>query len=137
VSQERSLVTAPKKILFFGAFLVQISMAQKGFDMICKRLGIVVFMDQFTRDALDTGMPGLVLPEDCLLVVPASAKHDEDSVYRAAEALKKKLSLGEVSPARERVFTECVTMVMILDEERHAMKKLAPARSALMTNIFR
>jgi len=44
----------------------------------------LVVMDQITRDALESGVPGLVLPVPYMLVVPTGDKHDEDGVFKEA-----------------------------------------------------
>ena len=57
---------------------------QEGLRIVCDELDTLVVMDQITRDALESGLPGLVLPEAYMLVVPTGDKHDEDGVFKEA-----------------------------------------------------
>ena len=95
-----------------------------GLRRVCVETGTIVIMDQVTHDALETGVPGLVFPEEYMLVVAECERHAEENLFKAAHALKKDLSRGVLSPARERVFRECTMMIMVLDEERHSKKAL-------------
>jgi hypothetical protein len=94
-------------------------------------------MDQITRDAIESGIPGLELPEAYMLVVPTGDKHDEDLVFKEAHTLKKKLSEGVLPPSQERAFTDCIMMIVVLDEERHAKKALHDNRKWMMTDFFK
>jgi hypothetical protein len=96
---------------------------------------ISVVMDKITRDA--TGIPGFVLSEPYMLVVPPGDKHDEDSVFKEAYTLKKQLSKGVLSHAQERAFRECTMIIVVLDEDRHARKKMQDNRKWMLTDIFK
>jgi hypothetical protein len=93
---------------------------QEGTHIVCDELDTLVVMDQITRDGFDSGIPGLVFPEEYMRVVPMGAKHDEEGLFEEAHTLKKELSRVPLLSTQDRVFTDCRMMIVVLNEERHA-----------------
>jgi hypothetical protein len=78
------------RLLFFGSNLThQRASIQEGLHMLCDEFGTIVVMDQINRDVIETGIPGFVISEPHILVVPPGDKHDDDSVYQRAYTFKK------------------------------------------------
>ncbi len=70
-------------------------------------------------------------------MVPTDTTNYEDGLFKEAHRVKKKLSRVVLPPARDRVFTDCRMMIVVMDEGRHTDGVLMYNCQHLMKDFFK
>jgi hypothetical protein len=109
----------------------------EGLRILCDELTTIVLMDENTLDGFKCGFPSVVFPEPYMFVVPTHSKHFEEGLLREAHRVKKEQSLGVLPPARDRVFTDCRMIIVVLDEGRHVHVVLLWNRQHMIKDFFK
>jgi hypothetical protein len=80
----------------------------EGVRILFKQLDSVLIMDKTTQYNFVSAYPSVVFPPEYVLVVPKDTMHEEQEVYNAACALKRKLCVGALfGPWSCSVFRMC------------------------------